>query len=277
MKTFLTSVIPPAMLPDPAWWFVFAGDNLLVTLSEGSATIPCVFDLSEIGLTPIRQHYLGTLEGRPCFTADLTGNIEPPAGMQFQGLRRLWEKLYEELFLVAGRAVQIINWDRTHQFCGRCGSPTVDKPGERAKICPQCHLTNFPRLSPAIIVAITRGNKILLARNQRSPSGFFSVLAGFVEPGETLEECVQREVLEETGILVDNIHYFGSQPWPFPHSLMIGFTATYAGGEIAPDLTEIAEAYWFAADDLPLIPSKISISRQLIDWFIGQNRQQEYA
>ena len=271
MKTFLTSVTPPATLPEPAWWFVFAGDNLLVTLSENSATIPCAFDLSETGLMPVRHHYLGTLDGRPCFAADLAAGTEPPTGMQFQGLRRLWEKLDEELFLVAGRAVQIVNWDRTHQFCGRCGSPTVDKPNERAKVCAQCDLTNFPRLSPAIIVAITRGNKILLARNKRSPAGFFSVLAGFVEPGETLEECVEREVLEETGILVDHIHYFGSQPWPFPHSLMIGFTATYAGGEIAPDLTEIAEAHWFAADELPLIPGKISISRQLIDWFVNQN------
>ncbi|MCL4871216.1 MAG: NAD(+) diphosphatase [Anaerolineae bacterium] len=270
MTPFLAAVTPPSALPEPAWWFAFVADRLLVTLEETKATVPCVFELAELGLKPERHHYLGTLNGRPCFAADLTEETVPPAGMSFQGLRRLWQKLDDDLFLVAGRAVQIVNWDRHHQYCGRCGSATQDKPGERAKQCPHCGQTNFPRISPAIIVAVTKGDKILLGRNHRSPQGFFSVIAGFVEPGETLEECVQREVLEETGILVENIRYFGSQPWPFPHSLMIGFTATYQGGEIAPDNDEIAEAHWFTAENLPLIPGKISISRQLIDWFVAQ-------
>lgn len=270
MQSFLPAVTPPPALPEPAWWFIFADDRLLVTITEEKAYLPCAFTAAEIGLTITQAHYLGTLDGRACFTASVPEKGLPPEGMQFQGLRRLWEKLDEDLFLVAGRAIQIVTWDQTHQFCGRCASPMQDKPGERAKLCPQCGLTNFPRLSPAIIVAVTRGDKLLLARNGRFPANYFSVIAGFVEPGETLEECVKREVLEETGILVDNIHYFGSQPWPFPHSLMIGFTATYAGGEIAPDEVEITEAHWFSADALPLIPGRISISRRLIDWFVEQ-------
>ena len=275
MISFLPAVTPPEYLPEPARWFAFSGDNLLVYLHESEPTIPRLETLAEIGLTPVNQHYLGTLEGVPCFAADLGEAITPPEGMSCQGLRRLGEKLAEPLFLVAGRAIQIVNWERTHQFCGRCGSPTIYQPHERAKLCPHCGLTNFPRLSPAIIVAVTRGDKLLLARNGRFPAGFFSVIAGFVEPGETLEECVVREVLEETGVLVDNIHYFGSQPWPFPHSLMIAFTATYAGGEIVTDGTEITEADWFAAAALPLIPGKISISRRLIDWFVSSRTEEK--
>lgn len=271
MQLFLPAVTPPDPLPEPAWWFIFMDDRLLVTLTDEQACLPCALIPDEFGVPVQRFHYLGTLEGRACFTASVPKDTPPPEGMQFLGLRRLWEKLDEPLFMVAGRAVQIVTWDQTHQFCGRCASPMQDKPDERAKLCPECGLTNFPRLSPAIIVAVTRGDKILLARNGRFPANYFSVIAGFVEPGETLEECVQREVLEETGILVDNVHYFGSQPWPFPHSLMIGFTASYAGGEIAPDEVEITEAHWFTADALPLIPGRISISRHLIDWFVTQH------
>jgi NAD+ diphosphatase len=139
---------------------------------------------------------------------------------------------------------------------------------ERAKICPKCGLVAYPRLSPAVIVAVLRDNCILLAHSHRFPAKFYSVLAGFVEPGETLEECVEREVYEEVGIRVRAIRYFGSQPWPFPDSLMIAFTANYAGGEIRIDHSEIADANWFSANDLPHIPPKISIARQLIDWFL---------
>ena len=172
----------------------------------------------------------------------------PPAGLRL---------LEEDLFVLGGRAVQIVEWDRTHQYCGRCGSRTHTKEKERQSL-PQCGLHNFPRLSPAIIVAVERGNEILLARSAHFPQGMFSVLAGFVEPGETTEECVVREVKEEVGITVGNIRYFGSQPWPFPNSLMLGFTAEYVEGELALDPTEIAEAGWFRADSLPSIPGRMA-------------------
>jgi NAD+ diphosphatase len=192
--------------------------------------------------------------------------------MDFKDLRQVYGLLEEDLFVLGGRAVQIVEWDRTHQYCGRCGSRTHTKETERAKVCPQCGLHNFPRLSPAIIVAVERGDEILLARSAHFPQGMFSVLAGFVEPGETIEECVVREVKEEVGITVGNIRYFGSQPWPFPHSLMLGFTAEYVAGELKLDPTEIAEAGWFRADALPSIPGRISIAGRLIKWFVEKSR-----
>jgi NAD+ diphosphatase len=162
-------------------------------------------------------------------------------------------------------------WDQTHRFCGRCGEPTVHAPSERAKLCPKCGLLSFPRLSPAVIMLIQRGDEFLLARNPNFPEAFYSVLAGFVEPGESLEEAVAREVREEVGLEVTDIRYFSSQPWPFPHSLMIGFTCTYAGGDIVPQPDEIVHAAWFSRNgELPRLPGKLSIARKLIDWFLDQ-------
>jgi NAD+ diphosphatase len=189
-------------------------------------------------------------------------------GYAWKGLRELFGQVDEDLVWVAGRAGQLVHWHRNHRFCGRCGSPTQDHAEERAKICPGCGLINHPRVSPAIIVAVVKDRQLLLAHSTRFPAKFYSVLAGFVEPGESLEECVQREVFEEVGVRVGNIRYFGSQPWPFPDSLMVAFTADYAGGEIRVDSVEIADAGWFSADGLPAIPPRISIARKLIDWFV---------
>jgi NAD+ diphosphatase len=222
----------------------------------------------ELGLKVLRQNYLGKLDGRGCYAVELPEGSTAPAGMAFEGLRRVYGRLDEELFWVAARAVQIVDWDRTHQFCGRCGTPLIAKTTERAKECSRCGQLHFPRLAPAIIVLIERGNQLLLARSHYFPTKMHSVLAGFVEPGESLEEAVVREIKEEVGIEVTDIRYFSSQPWPFPHSLMIAFTAKYAGGEISLEDSEIAEASWFTADTLPQIPEKISIARKLIDWFL---------
>jgi NAD+ diphosphatase len=210
------------------------------------------------------------MNGHPCLCAECEADGPLPDGMAFQGLRKLYGSLDEEMFWVAGRAFQIVDWDRTHQHCGRCGSPTENKSDERAKVCPKCGTVSFPRMSPAIIVAVIRDGSVLLAHAARFPGAMYSVLAGFVEPGESLEDCVRREVKEEAGVELKNIRYFGSQPWPFPNSLMIGFTAEYAGGEVTMDMKEIVDAQWFTADHLPTIPDKISIARKLIDWFVEQ-------
>ena len=177
------------------------------------------------------------------------------------------------MFSIAQHAFQIVNWDRMHQFCGRCGAETDYSQSERVKICPACEAHYYPRVSPAVIVAIHRENKLLLMRNKRYKHNFYSVLAGFVEPGESLEAAIVREVKEEVGIEVKNIRYFASQPWPFPDSLMIGFTADYAGGNLVPDGFEISEAGWYAVDDLPLIPGPISIARKLIDAFVEEQKK----
>jgi NAD+ diphosphatase len=272
LRDFKPGVLAPEGIPGPAWWFAFAGEKLLVHEDSHPALIPHIPEFTTLGLPVLRRNYLGLLEGEPCFAVELPDPSSVPAGMAFHGLRSLYGRLAEDLFWVAGRAVQIVDWDRTHQFCGKCGGRTVSRRNERAKECPQCGLIQFPRLAPAIIVLVERGNEMLLGRARRFPAAIYSTLAGFVEPGETLEEAVMREVKEESGISVKNIRYFGSQPWPFPHSLMIGFTAEYAGGEIVVDDDEMVDARWFTPGDLPGLPGPISIARKLIDAFLARHR-----
>ena len=269
-QRYKPAVKPPADSAQDAWWFAFRGYRLLVRLEENRATLPLLTDFSELGLPVVRRQYLGRLDGRLCYSVELDDETQPPPDWRFHGLRRLYGRLPEALFLLAGAAVQIVDWDRTHQFCGRCGANTANKANERAKECPQCGLLSYPRISPAIIVLVQRDDKLLLARSHRHPQGLFSVLAGFVEPGETLEAAVAREIKEEVGIEVKDIRYFGSQPWPFPNSLMIAFTCRYAAGEIVLEEEEMAEAGWFTADEMPPVPPKISIARQLIDWFVDR-------
>ena len=173
-------------------------------------------------------------------------------------------------FALAGRAVQIVEWERTHQYCGACGRVTVARTSERSRECPRCRLVAYPRLAPAVMGLVRRERSLLLARSPRFPEGMYSALAGFVEPGETLEQCLEREIYEETGIRVRNARYFASQPWPFPNSLMIAFFADYVAGEIRADGVEIVDAQWFGVEDLPRLPAKISVARRLIDAAIGE-------
>jgi NAD+ diphosphatase len=187
-------------------------------------------------------------------------------------LRTLFSVLEDTHFALAGRALQLIDWDRTHQFCGRCGTPTEAKREERVRFCPACKLPAYPRVAPAVMGLVRRGRELLLARSPHFPPGMWSALAGFVEPGESLEQCLAREVAEEVGVQIRNIRYFTSQSWPFPHSMMIAFTCEWAGGEIRPQFGEIEAANWFDVLQLPKIPSKISIARRLIDAFSAQIR-----
>ena len=277
--TFHSAVAPPVDPHGPAHWFVFQRRKLLVHTAGERAEVLHAGAEKELGLPILRRNYLGvlTLEDQPpvhCYAAEIDPDAPLPDGLSAEGLRQLYTRLDEPLFQVAWRAVQIVDWDRTHQYCGRCGTPVESLSTERAKQCPACGLTNFPRLSPAIIIAVVRhtaeGPRLLLARNHRFPQGLYSVIAGFVEPGETLEECARREVMEEVGIAIKNIRYVASQPWPFPNSLMLGFTAEYAGGDIVLEEAEIAEAGWFAPDALPGLPPPISIARRLIDRFVAE-------
>ena len=214
--------------------------------------------------------YLGRLGDIDCWAVDLDGDAEPDVVVT--PLLALHASVSEQEWVVAGRAVQLLEWQRTHRFCGRCGIETEPVPGERAKRCPQCGMLAFPRLAPAVITLITRDDgRALLARNASFPVPMFSCLAGFVEPGETLEQAVARETREEVGVEVGSITYRSSQPWPFPHSLMIGFRAEWISGDIDVDGVEIAEADWFGADDLPPIPPRLSIARHLIDDWIAEN------
>ena len=173
--------------------------------------------------------------------------------------------LDQEQFSMLSRASQVLLWYRNHQFCSRCGQSTRLDLVERSAICDGCGYTQYPRISPCVIMLVSRGNEILLGRSERFPEGMFSCLAGFMEPGETAEQAVAREVLEETGIKVGQVRYHASQSWPFPHSLMLAFQADYAGGEIVLEDEEIVEANWYRAEQLPMVPPKGSIARSLID------------
>lgn len=266
-KSFVSEITPPPEVSGSGWWFAFHRNRMLVHVADGAFDVPHTERFEELGVTATQRHYLGRYDGQPCYAVDLAEDTAPN-GMDFKDLRQVYGSMEEDLFVLGGRAVQVVEWDRTHQYCGRCGSRTYTKDNERAKACPECKHLNFPRLSPAVIMAVEKGNELLLARSAHFPKGMFSVLAGFVEPGETIEECVVREVKEEVGITVGKVRYVASQPWPFPNSLMLGFTAEYLEGDLNLDPTEIAEAGWFTADALPSIPGRISIARRLIDRFL---------
>lgn len=214
-------------------------------------------------------HFLGMMGEVACWGVDVPHGEDPSFGAATD-LYSYFGRASEVEWLVAGRAVQLVDWARTHRFCGRCGTPTQPQPNERAMKCPACGLLAFPRLAPAMITLVTRGDEALLARGVQFRAPLYSCLAGFVEPGESLEGAVVREVREEVGVEVGNVRYWGSQPWPFPHSLMIGFTAEWQSGEIEIDPTEIVDAQWFHRDALPSVPPRISIARKLIDaWVEG--------
>jgi NAD+ diphosphatase len=276
---FTSTPLPPEHLDQPALWFIYQGYQLLVENGAGKAEVPRLIYPAEIGVELNMQEYLGYLaddeELIHCFSGEVGPAFKPPDGMSFGNLRALFPLLAESEFWLAGRAVQIVDWDRTHQFCSRCGHKTINQIQDRSKLCPNCGFSSYPRLAPAIIVRVTketgRGQQILLARAQRFPTGLFSVLAGFVEPGETLEECVAREIYEEVSLTVDNIRYFGSQPWPFPHSLMIAFTAEYVTGEIKADPAEIIEAGWYSPEQMPATPLPPSIANRLITTWLDEN------
>jgi NAD+ diphosphatase len=264
-ETYIPLLTPPESLSEPALWFAFQKSELLICRSDNGAGLPCCLDLAEHGLNPARTQYLGIYAGKHCFTVEIPEGDPAPEGWALMGLRDAFAQLEETLAALSGRAYQILDWDRNHQFCSRCGVPTALRTDERSRTCPDCGLTSYPPISPAIMILVTDGRKMLLGRRSIWPEKRYSALAGFVEPGETLEDTVRRETKEEVGVDVKNIRYFGSQPWPFPHSLMIAFTAEYAGGEVKPDGQEIAEAYWFEPETLPKLPPSISISRRLID------------
>lgn len=240
------------------FWF---RDSELLVESEGLA--PAAFEgagtIGNVGLV------VGKLGESVAVANVLPADTAIPHGTRWIGLRALFGVIPDELVALAGRAAQLVQWDRDHRHCGRCATPTLRQHGERARRCESCGLSAYPRISPAMMCLVTRGKEILLARNVAFPPGRYSALAGFLEAGESVEDAVHREVREEVGIEVGEPTYFGSQSWPFPHSLMIAFTAEYVRGALKPNGHEIAEAEWFSVDKLPQLPPRMSIARALID------------
>jgi NAD+ diphosphatase len=268
---FTPLVTLPTDTNQQAIWFIFNDKKVLVTSQESGPGFPVAVGLKELGLQADAVLYLGRLDDMDCYACIVPDHTAPP-GMEFVGLRGVFGRSESVPFNLALRALHLVEWDRLYRYCPGCGTPMTAKQDLRAKECGACGFIDYPRMSPAVIVLVEREDKVLLARATRFAENIYSVLAGFVEPGETLEDTVKREIKEETGIDVKEITYFGSQPWPFPDSLMIGFTAQYAGGEIVIDGEELVDARWFSVDDLPMLPGKVSIARKLIDWFV--NKQQ---
>ena len=253
-------------LDDDAHVHVFVKDAY-VQRADGELAISWR-EFAALGLQAEVVHSIGHHQGIAHIAVGLPDSTDLksfPEPFQAMGLRNWFGRIDEEVLSVAMRGVQLLDWDRTHRFCGVCATPTTLMNGERAKRCPSCGHSVYPRISPAMMVLVTRGRELLLARGVNFPPGRYSALAGFLEAGESIEDAVHREVHEEVGIRVDNLRYFSSQSWPFPNSLMIAFTAEYAGGELNPDPKEIADAQWFALDQLPQLPPKFSISRALLN------------
>jgi len=243
--------------------FAFRGNELLV---REDFTLPDPAVVKSLALPALNVFPLGIFEKEYCCAAWVPKETQAPPGHLFKGLRAMFGQLDESLLAVAGRAFQVADWARNHRFCGACGKPMTPVAGERAMRC-ECGHVAYPRIAPAMMVLVKNGDAILLARNAAVPAGGrMSALAGFLEPGESVEEAIHREVFEEVGLYVKDLKYFASQSWPFPGSLMVAFTAEYASGEIRVDKNEIAEAHWFGPGDrLPELPPTQSISRALIE------------
>ncbi len=265
---FIPGVAPGSNTTPDAWCFAFVeGQLLLPEQAEGHGLAPQSWSRFE-PMAPTR-HYLGQLDGIDCWAFTLT---EPPPGFRRSPLRAALMQFSEPLMGVAGRAAQVLEWDRAHRFCGVCATPTSLQAGERSRKCPACGHTAYPRLSPAMMVLVWRTvggegadrHELLLARSPHYVPGVYSALAGFVEAGESLEECVHREVAEEVNVRVTNLRYYGSQSWPFPHSLMVAYTALWVSGDIVPQAGEIEDAQWYPLAALPKIPPRFSISGHLI-------------
>jgi NAD+ diphosphatase len=249
-------------------FFVVHPRGLVARLEGAQVVLPELGDLAAFGLSAGDAHRFGTLDDSDVFV--IPWAVEVPTPFEILSLRALAGVLDKGLFGVVGHAMHTADWLSTSRFCGRCGARTERVASERCMACQACGLQLYPRISPAIITLVRKGDHALLASNAKFPGAFYSTLAGFAEIGESLEETLIREVREEAGIAVTNVRYFGSQPWPFPNSLMIAFTADWQAGEIAIDPRELADANWFSADDLPPVPPPISIARQLIDAWVAE-------
>ena len=262
-------------MSDTAWAIAFVDSMVLLRESDGRLRIPTREELvAQVGGDRLDAAAVPATipgpEGRSASAYGFTDDLPTPLGYRLESLRVAYHALSHEEFRAAGVARQKVDWHRTHRFCSQCASPTELHDHHEAMSCPVCGQLHFARVAPAVIVLVQRGQEVLLGRSPHFEAGVFSTLAGFVEPGESLEECVHREILEEVGIQVTNLRYFASQPHPFPHSLMVGFMADWLVGEIQIDPTEIEDARWFARDDLPDLPHPMSIARALIEDFVAR-------
>lgn len=249
-------------------WFVFQHDKLLFYKKH---SLPNEEVCRSIKPFFLRSFNLGTLQDVTYHCAEISVELNLNELFDSILLRQALTLLDDSQYRLAAKAWSVINWDRNHQFCSRCGVGTVHLKQNFERTCPACDLSFFPRISPSIIVLIKKEDEVLMARSPHFPPGVYALIAGFVDPGERIEDTVHREVMEEVGLEIKNLKYYGSQSWPFPDSLMLAFTADYASGEITMDPNEIEDAGWYKYNQLPGLPSSpISISMKLLNDFISK-------
>lgn len=261
-------------MSQPEHWFIFQNDQLLLKQHVAAYSFPTEEELALLRPHFLRQHPIMNTIENVYHGAEILTDIPLPHSLVAVPLRKALNLMGVHWYGPIIKAYSVINWDRTHQFCSRCGSKTKHATLGFEHICTSCGIAFYPRISPSIIVLIRKDDHLLMARSPHFVAGAYGLIAGFVEVGETLEETIHREVMEEVQIKVKNIQYFGSQPWPFPDSLMIGFLADYASGEIVIDNKEIEDAGWYRYDNLPGRPSvSVSIAKRLIDHFVQEQIQ----
>ncbi len=220
------------------------------------------------GLVAGEPLYIGDWQGRPCRVLAVPKDSPLPAGLSAENMLSAEPRLSIELLSLGGTAGQILHWEKNSRFCSRCGGENGRLPGEWGKKCQACGYSHYPHIHPCVIVLVRRPGEVLLTRKAVWPAGRYSLVAGFLDFGECLEEAVEREVAEETGVRVRAVRYVGSQCWPFPSQLMAGFTAEYAGGDVRVEEKELEDARWFSVDALPALPPRRSIARYIIDNFL---------
>lgn len=275
MPTFLRTYPPAEPAPGQALWLPFRGSDLMVKILDENKVALGEGDPAQMIalLQPTTEPlYIGTLDGVPCLTVEVGQDSPIPEGWKALGIRGLWGQLDEAAYGLAGYALQMLYWQRTSRFCPACGNTTEIVKGDWGKRCTNCGHTAYPHVTPAVLALVHDGGDRILLTHKPGWGKMYSLIAGFVEPGESLEECLHREVLEEVGMTLTEPIYRGSQPWPFPHQIMVGFWAQYSDGEIKLDEAELDDAIWYHVDALPPMPPKLSLSRQLIDSWIATRR-----
>ncbi|WP_455590441.1 NAD(+) diphosphatase [Bacteroides sp.] len=256
-----------------SWWIIFCQDELLLEKKNGSYSLPYGITSPINPPAGVTVHEVTEIDGTECKSFSTAHQTEDTEEYVMIGLRASYDLIPLKQYQAAGKAHEILHWDRTNRFCSACGTPLVLKEPIMKK-CPQCGKEVYPIISTAILVLVRKEDSILLVHARNFKGTFNSLVAGFLETGETLEECVAREVKEETGLTVKNIRYFGNQPWPYPSGLMVGFIADYAGGEISLQDEELSSGAFYTKENLPELPRKLSLARRMIDWWIENDREQ---
>ncbi|MCS7055220.1 MAG: NAD(+) diphosphatase [Thermoflexales bacterium] len=260
-------------LPETGLWFAVNQHGVIVAMNGDEARLPSGASHLPGMARPDNAILLGEIDAVACLACTVPDDIALPEGYRAIGLRDLYGRIDDHLHAIAGYATQMLHWQRTSNYCANCGAPLTPIPEEWGKRCLRCGFTAYPPVNPCTITLVYDGDRVLMT-HKPGWGARYGLVAGFVEPGETLEQSVEREVMEETGIEVCDVCYWRSQPWPFPHQLMCGFYARYAGGELRVDHNELDDARWFTKDEIrsgrPTLPPPLSIARRLIEHWLAQ-------